>query len=129
MFKKLFGWKTASSGDIATRRHAVDPEMRYCPDRGGGVRVKNGIGTAEIMVDKPRGLLVIPLKNPQGLPGIRCPDLQPEIRAASPFACACGFSGKQRRDPFLGQQYPKRFEVPQFALTNGNTLIQGGDIH
>ncbi len=32
MFKKLFGWKTASSDNIATRRHAVDPEIRYCPD-------------------------------------------------------------------------------------------------
>ncbi len=98
-------------------------------DRGGGVRVKNGAGTAKIMVDKPGGLPVIPLKNPQGLRGIRRPDLQPEIRAASPFAGAGRFSGKQRRDAFLRQQCPERLEVPQFALTKGNTFFLRCDIH
>ncbi len=40
MFKKLFGWKTAASQDIATRRDAVAPEMRYCPDCGDEYRAE-----------------------------------------------------------------------------------------
>ena len=40
MLKKLFGWtkKTASSGSSETERHAIAPEMRYCPDCGDEYR-------------------------------------------------------------------------------------------
>ena len=81
------------------------------------------------MLEKPGGLPVILLKNPQRLPGIRGLDLQPEIRAASPPAGVGGVSGKQRRDTLFCKQYLQRFEVSQFAGTKGNTLILHSDIH
>ena len=81
------------------------------------------------MVEQPRGLYMIPLKNPQRLPGIHGLDLQLEIRAASPPGGAGGVSGKQRWNTFFCKQYPQRFQVPQFAGTEDNALILGGDIH
>lgn len=71
--------------------------------RPAGIFIEYRIGGAEIMASQSGGAEIILFKNRKGMFGIRCPDLQLKVRAASALGAVPCFTGNQRRYPLPGQ--------------------------